>query len=103
MAQKIIYRDSSQITVREIANDAVKNYRSQKSFQYDRDKAVSKSVVQRIWEWFWRKYYELLGTEGGNSLLKIVMWVFVIMALTFFLLKVIGMDAFSFFRNLGDI
>ena len=97
MAQKTIYRDSSQITLREISNDAVKGYRSQKSFQYDRDKAVSKSVIQRIWEWFWHKYYELLGNEGGNSLLKIVMWVFVILALTFFLLKVIGMDAFSFF------
>lgn len=96
-AQKKIQVDSSRVDVREISPGVVKNYHSQKSFQYNRDKAVSKSVIQRIWDWFWDKYYEILGNEGGNSLLKIIMWAFVVLGLTYFLLKVIGMDAFSLF------
>ena len=96
-SQQTIRIDSSAIAIREITPATIKNYQSQKSFQYDRDRAVTKSVLQRLWEWFWDKYYELLGREGGNSLLKILMWAFIILALTYFLLKIIGMDAFSLF------
>ena len=103
-AQQKIFTDSSQLTVRKISPATIDSYRADKSFQYNRDRAKQQSFLQRLWNWFWDKYYELLGREGGNNLLKLLMWLFVIAGLSYFLLKVLGMDAFAFFgkRNKDD-
>jgi hypothetical protein len=104
-AQKTVQMDSSYINVRTINPETISRYRSQKAFQYDRDKAKTASLWERMWNWFWDKYYELLGKEKGNFLIKALLWTFAILGLTYFLLKIIGMDALSFFgkknRDMG--
>jgi uncharacterized membrane protein len=92
--------DSSAVTVRTISKDTINKYRSQDAFQYSTiDKAKSKSFFERLWDWLWEKYYELMGEDAGNTLLKILLWTFAILGVVYFILRIIGMDAFAFFQK----
>ncbi|RTL60761.1 MAG: DUF4129 domain-containing protein [Sphingobacteriales bacterium] len=92
--------DSSFVTVKIISKDTINKYRSQDAFQYStKDKARTKSFFERLWDWLWEKYYDLMGQEAGNTLITILLWTFAILGVVYFILRIIGMDAFAFFQK----
>lgn len=92
--------DTSFITARTISKDTIHKYRSKDAFQYStKDKARTKSFFERLWDWLWEKYYDLMGREAGNTLIKILLWTFAVLGVVYFILRIIGMDAFAFFQK----
>ncbi|MBI1783165.1 MAG: DUF4129 domain-containing protein, partial [Sphingobacteriales bacterium] len=88
------------ITAKTISKDTINKYRSQDAFRYStKDKAQTKSFFERLWDWLWEKYYDLMGQEAGNTLIKILLWTIAILGVVYFILRIIGMDAFAFFQK----
>lgn len=100
-AKQELHYDSAQLNVRTFDSTKIASYRTNKDFQYNQDRAVTKSIFERMWEWFWEKYYDLLGKEGGGRLLNILTWIFIVLVMTFFVLKIIGMDTLALFGKVN--
>jgi hypothetical protein len=91
-AQKQVKADTAQIEKRLINADALKRIKADKEFQYDRYKEPPKSLWDRFWSWFWFKISQLLSTKGGRTTMWTVFIVIGVATITYFVLKVMGMN-----------
>lgn len=84
--------DSTTLTVRNFDAQKIKDYRTQKEFQYDDAAPMDTSWWDRFWRWFWDLFDGILENNYTGGFLK-YMVIFVAAALVVFLvIKVIGLD-----------
>ncbi len=103
-AQATVQRDSGVIEVRSFNQNALKEFKKQKTFQYDLVKEPSLSWWDQFWSWFWFKVREILSTNEGKTTMWTFFIIFGIAIIVFFVMKVMGMNRSGLFgRNNNDL
>lgn len=95
-SSKVAY-DSSSVEQRNFSSSSLNAYTKNQDFQYDKEVAQRPSWWDRFWDWFWRKYAELLSTPTGRATMTAIYWILGISAVGFFLLKVTRMNRMNLF------
>lgn len=91
-AQRQVQYDTSFIESRSFDNNALKELKKDRAFQYEKIKEPSKSLWDRFWSWFWYKISQLLSTKQGKRTLNVLLIIFGVSAIIFFVVKVMGMN-----------
>lgn len=91
-AQRQVQYDTSFIESRSFDNNALKELKKDRAFQYEKIKEPSKSLWDRFWSWFWYKISQLLSTKQGKRKLNVLLIIFGVSAIIFFVVKVMGMN-----------
>jgi hypothetical protein len=104
-AQKQFKVDSMLVEKRLFNGNDIRQLKTDKAFQYDRYVEPPKSLWDRFWGWFWYQVDQLLSTKGGRTTMWTVFIILGVAVLTYFVLKVMGMNKSSFFgrRNFNDL
>jgi hypothetical protein len=104
-AQKQVKVDTMRVEKRLFNGNDIRQLKADKAFQYDKYVEPPKSLWDRFWGWFWYQVDQLLSTKGGRTTMWTVFIILGVAVLTFFVLKVMGMNKSSFFgrRGLNDL
>lgn len=86
-AQAVAPYDSAQVSVRSFNDGAVKKYKTDRAFRYDKSSDPGRSLWQRFWDWFWEKVGELLKTKERRNTLLIILVVVIIATIVYFVTK----------------
>jgi hypothetical protein len=93
---KIKY-DSSSVQQRHFSPSSLSAYSKDKDFQYETEVAQGPSWWDRFWDWFWRKYAELMNTAAGRATMTAIYWILGLSAIAFFIFKVTRMNRINLF------
>ncbi len=95
--------DSQQTNNRLFRHDALRKYKAERQFQYDRFIEPPKSWWDRFWDWFWKMIDRLLSTEGGRNTMWTVFTIVAVAIIIYFVIKVTGAKGGGLFgRNSKD-
>jgi hypothetical protein len=104
IAQQPLLKDSSSVSTRMFSAEAVKAYQADKKFGYDSVLERPKSLWDRFWEWVYTEWEKLLNGLGklirinlSGEAFQIVLIFSMLAILTFFILKILGMDKAGLF------
>jgi hypothetical protein len=102
VAQQPVHSDSGTVDVRRLNPQAIKGYRNDPHFQYDKVVQVKPSWWDRFWSWFWWKVDQLLSTRGGRNTFWGILTVIGLAVLGFFIYKVMQMNRGGLFMRSGE-
>ena len=92
LSQTKLKQDSSAIEIRSFNNTAIKNFKSNRDFQYNRATEPPLSLWQRFWNWFWWKISQVLKTKAGRMTFWSLLIVVAIYIVVYFVFKITGMS-----------
>lgn len=98
-AQESVPYDSSAVEARLFNITAIDSFKAQRDFRYQDEIAESPSLWDRFWQWFWEKYDEIMSTESGRTTMKIVYIVLGLVAVAFFVYRVMRMNRLALFAS----
>ena len=108
IAQIPLTKDSSLVTPRSFSGATIKSYKTDKDFQYDSVSEPPKSLWERFWEWVYRvtkmfliKIGKLFRINLSGKTIETLLILLMLAILTFFLLKIIGMDRVGLFGKIN--
>ena len=96
-AQSTVLYDSSGITQRSYDEAAIKKYKKDPAFDYDKIKEPSTSLWDRFWSWFWYQIDQLLSTREGKQTFWLVSIIFGIIVVAFVVYKIRKMNRAGMF------
>ena len=96
-AQENTVYDSSRVQQRSFNSSSLTAYSKNEDFQYEKETMEEPSWWDRSWDWFWRKYDDIMNTEGGRATMKTIYWLLGLGALVFFIIKVTKMNRVNLF------
>lgn len=99
VAQNKIQFDSSAVQQRSFSASSLDKYLHDADFQYDKEMIETPSLWDRFWQWFWRKYDELMSTEAGRTTMRILYWLLGIGTVAFFIFRVMHMSRMNLFAG----
>ena len=91
IAQTEIRYDTASVSVRKFSPAAIKSYKENPVFQYDRIIEPPRSLWDRFWDWFWSKIAQLFSSKESWSLIRTILVILASAILLFFILKLLGM------------
>lgn len=98
-AQDRVPYDSSAAEPRSFNITLIDSFKAQRDFRYQEEIAESPSLWDRFWQWFWEKYDEIMSTESGRTTMKIVYIVLGLVAVAFFVYRVMRMNRLALFAS----
>jgi hypothetical protein len=98
-AQKRVQIDTSKIVVRSFDNKALQDFKRNKDFQYDRLVEPPKSIWERFWDWVWWQITQIMRTKKGRTTVWSALILFGVVAIVFFVVKVMGMSKGGLFAR----
>lgn len=81
--------DSSEIHVRVIPEKVIKSYKNNPAYDYEKVIPQDKSIVERIMDWIWSKYDELMSMKYGLLTRNIIFLIIGIATIAFFFYKIL--------------
>lgn len=81
--------DSSEITVRVIPGKVIRSYKNNPAYDYEKVIAQDKSIFERVMEWIWNKYDELMRMKYGLLTRNIIFLIIGIATVLFFFYKIL--------------
>ncbi|MBE7169955.1 MAG: DUF4129 domain-containing protein [Williamsia sp.] len=98
-------QDTTQVSVRNISAERIKQYQADPAFQYDPLSEPAPSYWDRFWLWVWSKISKLFGTPRGARIFRWIMIIFASGLLLFFIIRLSGMSGSGLFgkKNRGDL
>ncbi len=94
--------DSSYIQQRNFSSSSIKTFQNNKEFQYDKMQEPPKSLWDRLWDWVWQKWDEIMSTQAGQNTMNILLIVFGVVMISFFVWKLNSMNKMSLFAKSGS-
>lgn len=91
-AQFKVQKDSSLIKARSFNRKALNEIKNDSQFQYDNLVEPPRSIWERFWRWFWRKFRQIWGTSPGRTSISTMLILAAVSAIAFFVFKVMGMS-----------
>jgi hypothetical protein len=91
-AQNNLPYDTTPLSARSFASGAMRDYKSDPQFQYERISEPPTSLWSRFWEWFWNKVGEIFSTGTGRNTLKIILTLIASSIVVYFVIKLTGMN-----------
>lgn len=90
-AQVVIRSDTSTISIRGFAPDAIGKYKKDPQFQYERVMEPPRSIWARFWAWVWSRISELFNTSLGSNLFYWGILPLAMLVFGYFIFRVVGM------------
>lgn len=81
--------DSSSIRVREIPNNVIQDYKNNPAYDYENVIPKDKSLFERVVEWVWSEYDELMRMKYGPLTRNIIFMVIGLLTIAFFFYKIL--------------
>lgn len=102
--QQVIIYDTSSVPERKFSATALRQFKSDPVFQYNKVNEPSSSLWETFWTWFWGKVNSVMGTRAGQTAFKAVIIILAVGILVFFVLKLTGMSNSGLFgrNNIED-
>ena len=97
LSQTKLKRDSAYLEPRSFNNNALKELKNNKDFQYNKSVEPHQSLWDKFWDWIWYKVRQLLSTKGGRTTVWSLLIILAIAVITFFVIRITGMDRNSLF------
>ncbi len=95
-SQTGLKQDTGYVRPRAMDNNALKELKSTRDFQYDKSRETPQSLWERFWNWFWWKVRQLLAnllrTRNGRITFWSILIVSAIAIIIFSIMKLTGMD-----------
>ncbi len=91
--------DSSSIRVREIPNNVIQDYKNNPAYDYEKVIPKDKSIFERVMDWVWDKYYELMRMKYGPLTRDIIFMLIGLSTILFFLYKIFKGNTSGIFEN----
>ena len=98
-AQKTLRYDTSVVVQRTFSNKELLQLKSDSDFQYEKIIEPTQSLWSRFWIWFWYKIQQILSTKNGRTTMWMLFILFAVSVITFFVLKLIGMNRQALFSR----
>lgn len=89
-SQTNLKRDTAYIASRSFNANALKEFKSNKDFQYDTYREPVQSLWQKFWSWVWWKVGQLLSTKEGITTAWVVLIILSIAVIVYFAIKITG-------------
>jgi hypothetical protein len=97
--------DSASVTQRQFNADALKLYKQDRDFKYNKEE-TGQTLWDRFWRWFWNWLHDLFDFDGPKiavPYLKYFMGAFAIVAIVYGIIKYLGDDLRLFSRKAKSI
>lgn len=88
----MVYNDSSKIAVRSFNAAELQEFKNDRDFRYNLSAEPSQSLWDKFWDWIWWKISEIMRTKRGRATVWTLLIAAGIAAITFFVVKVMGMN-----------
>ena len=99
IAQQPLLKDSNSVSTRLFSQNAIRAYQADKNFGYDSVLQPPRSLWERFWEWVYYQWQKLIHKLGkllrinlNGGAFEIILILLILAVLSFFILKILGMD-----------